>query len=160
MTPSSPNTTPQPQLVSLALQSLPQPDWADVVVVTLPGGVPEDPAVWARAVFDVRSVRWVGALFWLRERMVSLVDIPPAQPDVFAVDAVTGQEALISADDVHLDFRCGVGVDPHAGLLRVTTAVRLHGWRGRLYFAPVALLHGSVTRAMCRGAVRRLTGDR
>jgi hypothetical protein len=30
--------------------------------------------------------------------------------------------------------------------------VRLHGWRGRLYFAPVKLVHPSVVRGMLRRA--------
>jgi len=37
----------------------------------------------------------------------------------------------------------------------VTTAVWLHGWRGRLYFAPVSVLHDPITRSMMRRAVRR-----
>jgi hypothetical protein len=44
-------------------------------------------------------------------------------------------------------------------MLRVTTAVWLHGWRGRLYFAPVAVLHDPVTRSMMRRAIRRVCGD-
>lgn len=39
-------------------------------------------------------------------------------------------------------------------LVRVTTTVRLHGWRGRLYFAPVRLVHPIVVGAMIRGANR------
>ncbi|MBA2695284.1 MAG: DUF2867 domain-containing protein [Actinobacteria bacterium] len=54
-----------------------------------------------------------------------------------------------------MTFRCGGGVDHAAGLLRVTTAVWLHGRRGRIYFAPVSVLHDPVTRAMMRRAVRR-----
>jgi hypothetical protein len=34
--------------------------------------------------------------------------------------------------------------------------VRLHGWRGRLYLAPVRLLHPVITNAMLRGAARAL----
>lgn len=67
-----------------------------------------------------------------------------------------GEEALIVADERHLDFRVAVGVDSRANLLRVTTVVRLHGWRGKVYFAPVRLLHGPVVQAMLRRAIRRL----
>jgi hypothetical protein len=35
-------------------------------------------------------------------------------------------------------------------------AVTLKGWRGRLYFVPVRLLHDAVTRSMMAAAVRRL----
>lgn len=59
---------------------------------------------------------------------------------------------------MHLDFRCGVGVDLDARLVRVTTAVRLKNRRGRLYFAPVRLVHPIVVMAMLRKTRRRLTG--
>ena len=63
---------------------------------------------------------------------------------------------LIAADDTHLDFRCAVAVDRSARLVRVTTTVRLHGWRGRVYFAPVRLLHPVVIQAMVQKAGKRL----
>ena len=44
--------------------------------------------------------------------------------------------------------------EPH--LVHVTTAVTLKGWRGRVYFAPVRLLHDAVTRSMMTAAARRL----
>src|SRR5690606_18779294 len=55
----------------------------------------------------------------------------------------------------HLDFRCAVGVDAGAGLVRITTAVRLHGWRGHVYFTPVRLVHPAVVDAMARRASRQ-----
>ena len=76
---------------------------------------------------------------------------------VFAVRRVEGGEALMVASDRHLDFACGVEVDAGRRLVRVTTAVRLHGWRGRLSFAPVGLVHPVVVRSMLRRAARRLT---
>jgi hypothetical protein len=42
------------------------------------------------------------------------------------------------------------------GLVHVTTAVMLKGWRGRLYFMPVRLLHDAVSRSMMATAARRL----
>ena len=53
-------------------------------------------------------------------------------------------------------FRVGVGVDAQGGLVRVTTVVRLKGWRGRLYFLPVRLLHSMVVHALLRAACQRL----
>jgi uncharacterized protein DUF2867 len=47
-----------------------------------------------------------------------------------------------------------VSAEPH--LVHVTTAVTLKGWRGRVYFAPVRLLHDAVTRSMMTAAARRL----
>jgi hypothetical protein len=40
--------------------------------------------------------------------------------------------------------------------VRVTTAVRLKGRRGRLYFAPVQLAHPVVVMSMLRSTRRRL----
>lgn len=151
------STHVEPAFRSIALADIPVPDFADVAIIPLPAGAPTDPARWARAIFSVRHVPgWVKVAFGLREVAVRLVGIPPAARDVFEVREVVGDEALIATDDEHLDFRVGVGVDAGARLVRVTTVVRLHGWRGRLYFAPVRLLHAPVTQAMMRRAGRRL----
>lgn len=150
-------TTPtEPALVSLAFAGQPPADWADVVIVPLPAGATGDAREWAERIFSRKhGPRLVLALMGLRQLLVRLIGVEPAGQDVFAVEDVVGDEALIVELERHLDFRCGVGVDLDAGLLRVTTAVWLHGWRGRLYFAPVSVLHDPVTRAMMRRAVRR-----
>ena len=127
-------------LVSSALTEMPVPDFADVVVVALPSGLGPlvaDPARWARAIFSPAAAPvWVKALFALRGGLVGLIGVRCAPSDGFEVAEVAGGEALIRADDRHLAFRCGVAVDHERRLLRVTTAVRLHGWRGRCCFAP------------------------
>lgn len=151
-------TTISPSFQSLAFRDIPEPDYADVAVVAVPkslrAGLPVDPAVLAAGVFDVRhSPRAVLALFWLRQKVVGLLGVPPAPRDVFAVREVSGPEALLVADDTHLDFRVGVAVEND--LLRVTTVVRLHGLQGRIYFAPVRLLHPLITRAMMRSALKQ-----
>lgn len=142
---------------SLALRDIPRPDYADAAIAPLPAGAPTDPEAWARRMFSVRAMpRWVAAALALRQLLVPLMGIPRAAEDTFAVRDRAGDEVLLAADDTHLDFRCAVAVDPEAGLLRVTTAVRLHGWRGRAYFAPVRLLHPIVVQAMIRSAGRTL----
>jgi hypothetical protein len=147
-----------PALRSLVLDEMPSPDWADVVLEPLPDGAPTDPEVWARAIFDIRSApRVVVALMALRQLLVPLIGVTPGKQSVFDVQRVSGEEALIRADDRHLDFCAAVGVDPVRRTVRVTTAVRLHGWRGRLYFAPVSVLHDPITRSMMRSAARRLS---
>ena len=146
-----------PVFRSLALQSIPTPDYADVIVLPVPDGASADPHVWAEELFSLKSMpAWVTALMGMRQAVVGLVGISRAPAGVFAVAEVRGEEALISADDTHLDFRCGVAYDAGARLLRVTTAVRLRGWRGRLYFAPVRLLHPLVVHAMMARTIRRL----
>ena len=73
---------------------------------------------------------------------------------MLAVSRATSDEAIIDTDDRHLRFVAAVTAEPH--LVHVTTAVTLKGWRGRVYFAPVRLLHDAVTRSMMAAAARRL----
>lgn len=145
-----------PTFVSRAFDGVPHPDYADVAVVALPSRAPTDPEWWARQIFDVAgSPRWVRGAFALRQALVGLIGIDRGSPSVFDVREVVGEEALIVAPEKHLDFHVGVGVDAAGGFVRVTTVVRLHGWRGRVYFAPVRLLHGPVVHAMLGRAARR-----
>lgn len=149
----------RPSFVSLAFVDIPRPDFADVVVVAVPPSsraLAVDPRWWAEEIFSVRSAPWwIKGLLALRQAVVGLVGIRRASSDVFDVATVQGEEALIVVDDTHLDFRAAVAIDLDRRLLRVTTTVRLHGWRGRLYFTPVSILHGPVTRSMARAAVAR-----
>jgi hypothetical protein len=140
------------------------PDWADVVLETLPVGEAEPfggPADWAYEIFRVASTPVaVQVLLAMRQLLVPLIGVSRRDArETFVVVDVVGDEALIVARDRHLDFRCGVGVDVDARLLRVTTAVWFHGWRGRVYFVPVRLLHDPVTRSMMRRAIRHALQD-
>ena len=157
--------TPAPAFTSLALRDQPPPDWADVVIESLPAELTglSDPAQWAREIFSARSLPpVVVGLMGVRQLLAPLVGASRGTWDVFAVrDATSDQtpsheEALIAYPDRHLDFRASVGVDVTARLLWVTTAVWFHGWRGRTYFLPVRFLHDPVTRAMTRRAIERL----
>ena len=147
-----------PAFRSAVFRDIAVPDFADVQIVVLPEGAPTDPAGWATAIFSFRSAPWpVRLLLGIRALLVPLIGVPRSGSGGFQVGEVYGDEALIAVDDRHLDFRAGVGVDRDARLVRVTTAVRFNGWRGRLYFVPVGLLHGPVTRAMMTRASRRFT---
>jgi len=149
----------QPAFWSLTLVDIPDPDYADMAIAVLPAHATADPAAWARSMFSLRSMpRWIFAALAVRQLLSPLMGVPRAGRNVFWVDRVEGDEALISADDVHLDFRVGVGVDEAAGLIRVVTTVRLKGWRGRLYFLPVRVVHPLIVRAMIRRSQRLLSG--
>ncbi len=140
----------------LALTAIDHPDVIDTQTVRLPAGAPDDPAWWATRIFSSRRTPGaVAALLGLRQLLVPLIGVRPATSarSVFAVERVVGSEALIVNRDRHLDFACSVTVDRSAGLLSLTTVVQLHGWRGRVYWLPVGLLHGPVTRSMLRRAV-------
>jgi len=141
--------------MSVAFDRIPRPDWAATTTVPIAPDAPSDPLVWARAIFDVHAIPiGVKALFAVREAVVRVLRIPPADPSVFDITAVEDGEAVIDTDDRHLRFVAATRVEP--GLLHVTTAVALKGLRGRAYFAPVRLLHDPVTRAMMNSAPRRL----
>ena len=139
---------------SLVLQHCPRPDHYDRQVVPLPAGSHHDPWLWAKSVFDVRSSGLaVKALLGLRQLLVPLIGVPRTTTSPFTVQEVAEGEALVAASERHLDFWCGVRA--LGDELEVSTAVSLHGWRGRLYWVPVGILHGPITRAMMRRAVRR-----
>jgi hypothetical protein len=152
----------RPVFRSLVFADRADPDFVDVAVVAVPPtdhALPTDPASWARAVFNVRAAPvWVKLLLAVRQATVWLIGIARAGRDTFKVEAVRGEEALIQDNAKHLDFRAGVAYDAHQRLLRVTTAVWIHNFRGRVYFLPVRLFHSPVTQAITRRAVRRLVG--
>ena len=155
-------TDDAPAFRSLALDELPDPDHVDVIAMRIPPGTVTDPDTWARTIFSTAAAPvWVRIAFGLRQALVPLIGVRPGDPaTAFAVRRVVGEEALLAESDRHLDFTCGVGVDARRGLVRVTTVVRLHGWRGRLYFAPVKLVHPSVVRGMLRRTARIIAEQR
>lgn len=149
----------QPAFVSRALDGVAEPDFADVQIVALRGATGISADEWVRAIFDSRSLPfWVKALFGLRAVLVPFIGLRQARERAaspFEVRDVVGGEALVVTDAPHLLFRLGVAVDDDAGLLRATTVVVHHNWRGRLYFVPVGVLHGPVLRSMMVRAARR-----
>lgn len=155
---------PIPDTVSLALRAIPAPDFADAAIVAIAQSAKElssDPRWWAEQVFSVRSApKWVVALLGIRQLLVGLIGVDRADRSVFDVTAVEGNEALIHTRDRHLDFAAGIRIDLDHRLLTVTTAVHFNNRRGRLYFVPVSVLHGPVTRSMAKHAVRRAVSGR
>ncbi|HJV99868.1 MAG TPA: DUF2867 domain-containing protein, partial [Arthrobacter sp.] len=72
-----------PVFRSLALQSIPWPDYADVIVLPVPGRASADPRVWAEEPFSVKSMPgWVAGLMGLRQAVVGLVGINRARDGV------------------------------------------------------------------------------
>lgn len=142
---------------SRALDLIPEPDFADMQLLGIGPEGSIDPRRWAEAIFSIPNAPiWVRALLGLRQIAVRVIGVAPAHPSVFEVTEVVGEEAVVAAEDRHLDFVAAVGVDPERRIVRVTTSVRLKGWRGRVYFAPTRMLHGAVTRAMMRRAAQRM----
>jgi hypothetical protein len=70
----------------------------------------------------------------------------------FTERAAGDRELLLGEDASHLDFRASVLVTDDS--VTLSTAVRLHNTRGRLYFAVVRRLHPYITRRVLRRAHR------
>ncbi len=148
-------TEEAPCFRSLAFREIPKPDYADVCLATLPDGAGTDPSEWAERLFSLESMpRWVAGALGLRQALVPLIGIPKAPQDTFTVTDQSGEEALIFVRDKHLNFAAAVGVDPVSRLIRVTTAVELKGWRGKLYFGVVRPVHPIVVNSMLKKATR------
>lgn len=146
-----------PTFRSLAFADVGRFDYGDVILASKPPGTTDDPRMWAETLFSPASApAWVKAAMGLRMALAPLIGLESAPKDVFAVGRVEGEEALVEYVDRHLTFRCAVGVDAAAAVVRVTTVVTFNDWRGRVYFTPVSLAHPLVVHAMLRGARRIL----
>jgi hypothetical protein len=142
---------------SLAIDACPDPDIIDVQALPLPPGAPTDAGWWLGEMFGFRHPSLATRALFGARRLLAVVVGANTRPDlarVFAPVAADDREVMAHEADRHLDFWLGVAADD--GLLQVTSVVRLHGWRGRLYWLPVGALHGPVTRRMMRRAVSRI----
>lgn len=138
-----------PAFRSAALDDLERLDYGDVIFATKPPRTTDDPRAWVETMFSLDGMpRWVVAAMGLRAMLAPLLRLDPAPKAAFDVARIVGEEAVIDTVDDHLTFRCAVGVDTDQNLVRVTTAVMFHNWRGRVYFIPVGVLHPIVVRAM------------
>ncbi len=140
----------------LLAAALPRVDWADAHAVPTAGGMPQDPQVWADAVFR-DPPRWVAAALGMRDLLVGLVGIRRSGPGAFATLARGVDEVLLGTDERHLDFRASVRRE--ADRVVLSTVVQLHNRRGRAYFVLVRRVHPMIVRAMLNRAARRLSGS-
>lgn len=157
-----PRAVPLPERARLARTALDRTDLADAWQVPLARGVTTDPQAWADAVFRSPPL-WVAALLGLRNALVGLVGIERGDRSAFDTidlaateDPAGGGEVLLGTDAGHLDFRASVLVDTDRRVVTLTTVVRVHNRRGRLYMAIVRRAHPPVVRAMLRRALRQL----
>jgi hypothetical protein len=132
--------------------ALPRVDWSDAWAIPA-DGLPDDPQVWADAVFHAPPT-WVVVLLGVREATVGLVGIERGGRAAFATRERTGPEVLVGIDQSHLDFRASVLREPHRVVL--STVVMVHNRRGRMYSALVRRVHPVVVRAMLGRARARL----
>ncbi|TVZ79043.1 DUF2867 domain-containing protein [Streptomyces sp. BK340] len=117
---------PLPADARLVRAAFEQTDYADAWRMTMRPGMPLDPEPWR----DVLR----GASFPVVGRQ--------------------GGEVLLGEDAGHLDFRASIHVDDRE--VTLSTVVRIHNWRGRLYWAVVGRVHPFMARMMLRRIHRRL----
>ncbi|WP_460758808.1 DUF2867 domain-containing protein [Nocardiopsis oceani] len=160
---------PAPDTARLARTAFDDPAHTDAFSVEHWPGMSTGPQEWADAIFR-DPPRWVLGLLLLREALVGLVGIERGGRAAFDTVRSRPGEVLLGTDSGHLDFRASVLVDTNSregggeegdgdnrDAVTLTTVVRLHNGRGRLYWAVVRPLHPLVVRAMLRRAARRLS---
>ena len=115
----------------------------------------DDPQEWADAIFHGPHL-WIRALFGLREVVVRLIGIEHCGSRAFATVDWRPDEVLVGTDQGHLGFRASVLVESDRVVL--STLVRLHNRRGRVYSVFVRQIHPWVVRGMLGRASREMAG--
>jgi uncharacterized protein DUF2867 len=150
---TEPVAVPRSRLLAGALPAV---DWSDAYAVSFPGRPPGDPQQWADAIFHSPPL-WVGALFGVREVLVRLAGIEPGTRHAFDTLDWNPDEVLLGIDQSHLGFRASVLLERRRVVL--STVVRVHNRRGRLYSAVVRRVHPLVVRSMLARAAQRVAAQ-
>ncbi|WP_175166281.1 DUF2867 domain-containing protein [Paraburkholderia fynbosensis] len=142
-------------------------DFGDAFSIELPESASRDAEDLARHIF-AQPAEWVVMLVGLRDTLVwplglkRAVDLAAEGGDrinIFRVFERYDGEIILGEDDIHLNFRVSVLVQPASdGRLRrliVTTLVFHNRLLGRAYFALIAPFHRAVVRASLDKAQRR-----
>jgi hypothetical protein len=136
-----------------------------------PVDTPLDAPTLARAL--AASVpRWLVLLLRVRNRLVRLIGVRPpgsvpTEPSAaamtpgtrllfFHVFAAADDQVVLGEDDAHLDYRLVIRVDREMRRASAATLVRVHGVRGRLYFAVVGPYHRLIMPLWLRSAAAGL----
>jgi hypothetical protein len=136
----------------------------------------------ANAFFFQKQPGWIGALFSIRNGIVKYFglktgtkegDIIPSpegfkfevgkRVGLFKVFANTASEIIGGEDDKHLNFRISLFTNHQPSgevLIVVSTVVQFNNLLGRLYFIPVRLFHGLITRSMLKSTAEGLEKKR
>jgi len=139
--------------------TLPDQDWMDEKLVTLPGQLTARQASdhlfsctpdWANRLMDLRNaiVRRLGLI------EVGIGDFPVVSED--------DREIVLGFDDRHLDFRIRIRVQEQSATetyLAVATLVKLNSLLGRLYLTAVTPFHHAIVASMLARAKAKPLGD-
>jgi hypothetical protein len=141
-------------------------DFADTFSIDLPDAASHDAEFIARHIFD-HQPEWIAALLTLRDLLVRpfglkrAADLWAAGGDRINIFRVFGRypnEIVLGEDDMHLNFRVSVLVQPPSGerprRVVVTTLVFYNRLLGRAYLALIAPFHRMVVRGSLRQAQR------
>lgn len=124
--------------------------------------------------------KWVGKLFTLRNKIVSIFGLktsgdftnrerqianfkcePGEQLGLFKVFAKTENEVILGEDDKHLNFRVSLYleqqiIEAKKKDLTITTTVEFNNLYGRLYFLPVRPFHKLIVPTMLKGIIKEI----
>lgn len=130
--------------------------------------------------FFTSAPNWTGALFKLRNRIVSLFGLktsgtakdreaqlqnfkcePNERLGLFMVYHNDENEVVLGEDDKHLNFRISLykanhPKNPNLRTLTISTMVTFHNRLGRLYFLPVKPFHRLIVPSMLKGILRQI----
>lgn len=143
-------------------------DLLDAYAIQLPVEADDDVEVLARAGFE-RQAWWIRALTRVRDVVMGTVGVKSSRAvgaaaaargpviGFFPLLSKSAREAVLGADDRHLDFRLAIQLRPGAVAGRelvMVTVVHCHNRLGRTYIAVIAPFHRVIARASLEQAAR------
>jgi len=155
-------------------------DYVDSFQGILNGDKNEFTSVEIAKAFFSSGPKWVGKLFTVRNKIVSLFGLktsnntgsresqietfkcePGERIGIFKVFFRNVDEVILGEDDKHLNFRVSLLLDARTGqpdkkYLIISTTVQFNNLFGRLYFLPVQPFHKLIVPSMLKGIIKKL----
>lgn len=134
--------------------------------------------------FFTSAPNWVGKLFALRNKIVSLFGLKTSgnihdrqtqldnfkcqegeQLGLFKVFSKTENEVILGEDDKHLNFRVSLFIEKptttdNKNKLVISTTVKFHNAFGRMYFLPVRPFHKLIVPRILKGIIHELEREK
>ncbi len=127
--------------------------------------------------FFVSSPKWVGALLFLRNKIVAVFGLKTGEAiskedilkkdfrlqkgdavGIFRVYDKSEDEIIFGEDDSHLNFRVSLLLTQENTTrdLIISTVVVFNNWLGKLYFLPVKPFHKRIVKSMLKRTLKEL----